>query len=197
MSAPLIVAASTSLDGVMQAPADPDEDRSLGFDLGGWMLPHVDAGVDDAMAATFADAGSMLLGRRTYDVLAAFWPTHPDEPGADGLNAMRKYVTTRSGLTAEWQNTEVLQGDAAQTVADLKQREDAPIVVQGSSELVATLFDAHLVDELHTFTFPVLLGSGKRLLAGPPPSELTLLRSSVSPSGVVSSAYRVGRDLRS
>lgn len=191
MSARLVVAASTSLDGVMQSPAAPDEDRDGGFERGGWMVPFVDAGVDDAMAETFAGAGSMLLGRRTYDILAGFWPTHPDEPGAEHLNAMRKYVATRAGVTARWQNTEVLHGDATQTVAALKERETATIVVQGSSDLVRALAEARLVDELHVFVFPVVLGTGKRLFAGPATADLRLLRSSTSPSGVVSSAYAV------
>lgn len=196
MSARLVVAASTSLDGVMQSPASPDEDRDGGFERGGWMLPFVDEGVDEAMARTFADAGSMLLGRRTYGILAAFWPTHPDEPGAEQLNAMRKYVATRAGLTADWQNTEVLHGDAALTVADLKERESSTIVVQGSSELVPVLLDAGLVDELHVFVFPVVLGSGKRLFSGQTAADLRLLRSSTSPSGVVSAAYAVAAALR-
>jgi dihydrofolate reductase len=193
MAARLIVAASTSLDGVMQAPAAPDEDLDGGFDRGGWMLPHVDAGVDEAMAATFAEAGSMLLGRRTYDILAAFWPSHPDEDGAEHLNSMRKYVVTRRGLDATWENSEVLRGDAAETVAELKRREESPIVVQGSSALVATLAEAGLVDEYHVFTFPVILGAGKRLFVAPPSTGLRLLRSTTSPSGVVCSAYTVER----
>ena len=191
MAAHLIVAASTSLDGVMQAPAAADEDLDGGFRHGGWMLPHVDAGVDEAMAATFADVGSMLLGRRTYDILAAFWPSHPEEDGAEHLNAMRKYVVTRRGLRATWENTEVLHGDAAETVAALKRREDSPIVVQGSSALVGSLAEAGLVDEYHVFTFPVLLGAGKRLFDAPPFAALRLLRSTTSPSGVVSTAYAV------
>lgn len=193
MSARLIVAASISVDGVMQAPAAADEDLDGGFRHGGWMLPYVDAGVDEAMAATFADAGSMLLGRRTYDILAAFWPSHPEEDGAEHLNAMRKYVATRRGFDATWENTDVLRGEAADTVAELKLREESPIVVQGSSALLATLADAGLVDEYHVFTFPVLLGAGKRLFDAPPFRGLRLLRSTASPSGVVSSAYAVDR----
>ena len=191
MSARLVIAASTSLDGVMQSPAAPDEDRDGGFELGGWMLPFVDSGVDEAVAATFEGAGSMLLGRRTYDILAAFWPTHPDEPGAEHLNAMRKYVTTRDGMSADWSNTEVLRGEATDTVGALKERESSTIVVQGSSQLVGALIDARLVDEVHLFSFPVILGSGKRLLTGSRAADLRLLRSSASQSGVVCSAYAV------
>ncbi|PUA80262.1 dihydrofolate reductase family protein [Nocardioides currus] len=191
MGVRLVVAASTSLDGVMQAPASPDEDRDGDFRYGGWMLPYVDAGVDEAMAATFAGAGSMLLGRRTHDILAAFWPTHPEEPGAEHLNALRKYVVTRRGITTDWHNTEVLHGDAALTVEDLKARETSTIVVQGSTELIRTLAEARLVDEVHLFVFPVVLGAGKRFMAGPPAVGLRLLRSSTSQSGVVSSAYAV------
>lgn len=193
VGARLVVAVSTSLDGVMQAPAGADEDTDDDFGHGGWMLPHVDAGVDEAMAATFADAGSMLLGRRTHDILAAFWPTHPDEPGADHLNAMRKYVTTRRGLTTDWHNTVVLHGDAALTVEELKSRETSTIVVQGSSELIRSLAEARLVDEIHVFVFPVVLGDGKRLVTGPPAVDLRLLRCTTSESGVVCSAYAVER----
>jgi dihydrofolate reductase len=196
--AKLIVSASISLDGVVQSPAQADEDRDGGFDQGGWILPFGDPGLDAAMAEPFSTAGSMLLGRRTYDILSAFWPSHPDEDGADHLNAMRKYVTTRHGVDADWHNTEVLVGDAASTVADLKARESRPILVQGSSDLHRTLAGAGLVDEYHLFVYPVILGGGKRLFAsgmpasGPGLIRLRLLESTATGSGVVCSTYAVG-----
>jgi dihydrofolate reductase len=192
MTAPLIVSASLSLDGVIQSPFRPDEDTAGGFDRGGWMLPYADAALDTAMAESFAGAGSMLLGRRSYDILSAFWPENPDEDGAEQLNAMRKYVATRTAFEAAWQNTEVLAGDAATTVAALKDRERQPVLVQGSSDLLRTLEAAGLVDEYHLFVVPVVLGGGKPLFHdGAKPGGLRLLRSTTTGSGVICAAYAV------
>jgi dihydrofolate reductase len=132
----------------------------------------------------------MLLGRRSYDILAAHWPKVPDEEGGAKINSMPKYVTTRTPMTAEWRNTEVLVGEAAQTVAELKQRTDGMILVQGSSDLLRTLQQAELVDEYHLLVFPVVLGQGKRLFAeGTVPAGLKLTGSSTTDAGVVYITY--------
>ncbi|MFI0355451.1 dihydrofolate reductase family protein [Actinomadura sp. 9N407] len=190
MASKLVVSTFVSLDGVMQAPGGPGEDDSNGFPYGGWLAPHADEGFGRIMGEVFGRADGMLLGRRSYDILAAHWPGVPDEEGGAQINSMPKYVATRSPMNAEWRNTEVLVGEAAQTVADLKKRTDGVILVQGSSDLIRTLQEADLVDEYHLLVFPLILGQGKRLFAeGTVPAGLKLTGSSVTDAGVVYMAY--------
>jgi dihydrofolate reductase len=190
MASRLIVSAFLTLDGVMQAPGGPGEDDSHGFPYGGWLPPHVDEGFGRIMGEQFDRADGMLLGRRSYDILSAHWPNVPDEEGAAQINGMAKYVTTRTPLIAEWRNTEVLVGEAAETVADLKKRTDGEILVQGSSDLIRTLQRAELVDEYRLLVFPVVLGQGKRLFAeGTTPAGLKLTGSTTTDSGIVYVTY--------
>ncbi|WP_433337733.1 dihydrofolate reductase family protein [Spirillospora sp. CA-294931] len=191
----LLVGTFVSLDGVMQGPGGPGEDDSGGFPHGGWLAPHLDEGFGRVMTALFDRADAMLLGRRSYDILAAHWPNVPDEEGGAEINAMRKYVTTRTPMDAGWNNTRVLVGEAAQTLADLKKNTDEVILVQGSSDLLRTLQDAELVDEYHLLIFPVVLGEGKRLFAeGAAPAGLELSESTTTENGIIYAAYkRVGR----
>jgi dihydrofolate reductase len=190
MTSKLLVGTFVSLDGVMQAPGGPGEDDDNGFPHGGWLAPHVDEGFGEVMGALLERADSMLLGRRSYDILAAYWPNAPEAEGAEQLNNMQKYVTTRTPMTADWQNTEVLVGDAAETLADLKKNSDQVILVQGSSDLIRTLQKAELVDEYHLLVFPVVLGEGKRLFAGgTKPAGLKLTESRSTENGIVYMAY--------
>ena len=190
MTSRLVVSTFLSLDGVMQAPGGPGEDDSGGFPHGGWLAPHVDEGFNAIMGEQFDRADGMLIGRRTYDIMAAFWPDVPDDEGGAKINSMPKYVTTRTSMNAEWANTEVLVGEAAQTVATLKNRTDGEILVQGSSDLNRTLQQAEVVDEYRLLVFPVVLGQGKRLFAdGTVPAGLKLTGSKTTDSGIVYSAY--------
>lgn len=190
MASKLVVGTFLSLDGVMQGPGGPGEDDSNGFQFGGWLAPHVDQGFGEVMGAVFERADGMLLGRRSYDILSSHWPNVPDEEGGAKINGMAKYVTTRTPMTAEWRNTEVLVGDAAETVADLKRRTDGVILVQGSSDLLRTLQKAELIDEYHLLVFPVVLGEGKRLFAeGTAPAGLKLTTSRSTENGIVYMAY--------
>ncbi|MQY05832.1 dihydrofolate reductase family protein [Actinomadura macrotermitis] len=192
----LVVSTFLTLDGVMQGPGGPGEDDSNGFRHGGWLVPHVDEEFGQIMADQLTAATGMLLGRRSYDILSAHWPNVPDEEGGALINGMAKYVATRSPLTPAWNNTEVLVGDAAQTVADLKKCTDGELLVQGSSDLIATLQRADLIDEYRLLTFPVVLGEGKRLFAaGAAPANLRLTAVSSTPAGVVYSVYRRTGDL--
>jgi dihydrofolate reductase len=195
MAGRLIVSTFVSLDGVMQGPGGPGEDDSNGFVHGGWLAPHVDEGFNDVMGNVFDRADAMLLGRRSYEILSSYWPNLEGDPSADQINGMRKYVATRTPMDAAWRNTQVLVGEAAQTVAELKQRTDGEILVQGSSDLIRTLQEAELVDEYHLLVFPVVLGQGKRLFAeGTTPAGLRLTGSSTTGAGVVYVAYeRVGK----
>jgi dihydrofolate reductase len=186
----LVVATFVSLDGVMQAPGGPTEDDDNGFPHGGWLPAHVDEGFGHVMGGVFEKADALLLGRRSYEILASHWPEAPEEEGAEMLNSMPKYVTTRHAMTAAWQNTTVLVGEAAETVAELKASSTGRILVQGSSDLIRTLQQAELVDEYHLLVFPVVLGEGKRLFAeGTTPAGLKLTTSSTTDAGVVYAAY--------
>lgn len=182
----LIVAAFISLDGVIQAPGGPEEDPTSGFAHGGWVAPHWDEVVDAAMAGVFDGSIDLLLGRKTYDIFAAHWPRVTDDPFADSLNAMTKYVATRSPHPLEWSNSHAIGPDAARAVADLKAQNGRDLLTQGSSDLIQSLLAADLVDVLKLLTFPVVLGSGKRLFGdGAAAHELKLIDSRISPSGVI------------
>lgn len=190
MAGKLVVGTFLSLDGIMQGPGGPGEDDSNGFPHGGWLPPHVDEGFNQIMGDMLDRADGMLLGRRSYDILSSFWPDVPDEEGGAKINSMPKYVTTRSPMTATWRNTEVLVGEAAKTVAELKQRTDGEILVQGSSDLLRSLQQAELVDEYRLLIFPVVLGEGKRLFAeGATPAGLKLTASTITDAGVAFLTY--------
>jgi dihydrofolate reductase len=150
----------------------------------------VDEGFGRIVDEVFDRADALLLGRRTYEIFSSYWP-NVKEPFADQINSMPKYVATRTPMDAEWQNTRVLVGDAARTVADLKESTDGEILVQGSSDLIRTLQKAELIDEYRLLVFPVVLGQGKRLFAeGTTPAGLKLTGSTTTGAGVVSVAYQ-------
>jgi dihydrofolate reductase len=182
-----------SVDGVMQAPGAPDEDRSGGFDRGGWVVPYFDAVVDQAVGAQFERPYELLLGRLTYDIFAAHWPRAEDGPDAAlarQFNATTKYVATRSTAPLAWRGSIALR-DPVADVGRLKQEDGPDLLIQGSGVLVRSLLAAGLVDELTLLTFPVLLGPGKRLFDGEAmPSALTLVGSATSPSGVAIATWR-------
>ena len=161
----LIVAVMVSLDGVIQAPGGPDEDTSGGFAHGGWVWPYADE--DEAMDGLFAQPFSLLLGRRTYDIFAGYWPQVPsDAPHggiADAFNGATKYVATHHPDTLAWQHSHALGADVVSAVRALKHREGPDLVTQGSSHLLHQLLASDVVDELRLLTYPVLLGRGKRL----------------------------------
>jgi dihydrofolate reductase len=185
-----------SLDGVMQAPGGPQEDPTGDFTLGGWNVPFWDDVMGQVMGAAFGTPDDLLLGRRTYEIFAAHWPHVTDDPVADALNRMTKYVASRTLDQVTWQGSVLLRGDAGDAVAALK-REDGPnLQVQGSAGLLQTLLARDLVDELSIWTFPVLLGSGKRLFGdGTRPAGLRLLSSQTSTTGVVISTYERAGDV--
>jgi dihydrofolate reductase len=182
-----------SLDGVIQAPGMPDEDRSGDFPHGGWLVPYADADMGRIVTDVFAKTDAFLLGRKTYEIFAAHWPrvTDPDDPVATALNRLPKYVVSRTLAKAEWNNSTVIRGDIPKQVAELKRRHEREILIQGSSELLQTLLANNLVDEYRLLLFPVVLGSGKRLFgSGAVPSALTLLDTRATSTGVVVNTYR-------
>ncbi len=188
----LVVGTSVTLDGVMQAPGGPDEDRDGGFEHGGWLVPHFDEEMGRVAIEQTQRAAALLLGRRTYEIFAAHWPRIPDDdPIAAKLNAMPKYVASRTLDAVDWTNSTLIEGDVAEAVADLKARTDGEIQVTGSGDLVQTLLANDLVDEMTLWVFPVLLGTGKRLFAeGTRPLGLELTGTTTSSTGVAIQAYR-------
>ena len=192
----LSVQTFVSLDGVMQAPGGPDEDRSGGFEHGGWVFPHWDETVDGVMSDLTAQPFEMLLGRRTYDIFAAYWPHQPDEIGSV-FNKARKYVVTRTLEHADWHNTVILR-DVARDVAALKRQDGPELRVIGSGDLIQSLLSHDLVDELSVWTFPVLLGGGKRLFGSGTRAAGLALSSEViaSPAGVVIATYQRAGEVR-
>jgi dihydrofolate reductase len=188
----IIVSEFLTLDGVMQAPGNADEDRSGGFEHGGWQPPYFDDVFGATMMDAFAATGGLLLGRRTYDTFAAFWPGQPaDDPLAATMNGLRKYVvstTLREPLT--WQNSTLIGGDVAAEVATIKAGPGKEIQVIGSGELVQTLIRHDLVDEYRLMIHPILLGSGKRLFReGSSPTLLRLVDSKTTGTGVLILTY--------
>jgi dihydrofolate reductase len=186
----LIVSTFLTLDGVMQAPGGPGEDDSGGFTHGGWSVRYWDEHMGQVMGAAMSAPFDLVLGRRTYDIFAAYWPHAPEEAGAKPLNDATKYVASRSRPTLEWAGSVLIEGDAAEGVAALKEGDGPELQVHGSGNLVQTLLRHHLVDEFRLWVFPVVLGSGKRLFAdGTVPTGLSLVDSTVSTTGVVIGTY--------
>jgi dihydrofolate reductase len=192
----LVVGTFLTLDGVMQAPGGPDEDRDGGFEHGGWSAPHFDEGMGEVIGGWIDQADALLLGRRTYEIFAAYWPhVSGDDPTAAKLNSVPKYVASRTLESADWNNSTVLEGDVAQEVAELKDRIDGEIQVSGSSDLIQTLIEHDLVDEYRLSIFPVVLGTGKRLFGdGTMPGGLRLVDAKTSTTGVAMNTYERAGD---
>jgi dihydrofolate reductase len=187
-----------TLDGVMQAPGGPDEDRSGGFEHGGWSFPFADEDFGRLVTGWFAQADAFLLGRRTYEIFAAFWPLVADaaDPVASPLNALPKYVASRTLETVSWQGAALLEGDVAEEVARLKDLPGRELQVHGSGDLLQTLMRHDLVDEYRLFVYPVVVGSGRRLFGdGALPRSLRLVETTTTSTGVVVSSYERGGPL--
>jgi dihydrofolate reductase len=185
----LIVGMMTSLDGVVQAPGGPEEDPTGGFKFGGWVFPHWDEAGGQAWREPFARPFDLLLGRKTYEIFAAYWPYQEGEI-ADPFNAATKYVATSSVEPLAWESSVRLEGDVLGAVARLKDGDGPDLLTQGSAMLVRSLLAAGLVDELFLSVFPVLLGKGKRWFGeGSKPGEWTMVDSLTSATGVVIARY--------
>lgn len=194
----LIVAEFITLDGVIQAPGAPDEDPSGGFRFGGWVAPYDDDAIDRAVHDLFAQPFELLLGRRTYDIWAAYWPNVPaGHPIADRFNRVRKHVATHRPDTLEWENSHALRGEPADAVRALQREGDVNFLTYGSGELVRQLLIAGLVDELRLMVFPIVLGRGKRLFGEDAlASAFTLDQSERTPGGVLITRYLRAGEVR-
>jgi dihydrofolate reductase len=182
-----------SVDGVYQGPGGPDEDRSGGFDRGGWLVPHFDEATGQFMNEVFEKVDAFLLGRRTYEIFAASWPkvTDPEDPVASRLNTLPKYVVSTTLDSADWQNSTIVDGDITAEVKRLKEQPGRELQVHGSGALARTLLENDLVDELRLVVFPVIVGAGRRLFPDTGVATgLRLVDSRTTDSGVAIHVYQ-------
>jgi dihydrofolate reductase len=193
----LHVGTFVTLDGVMQAPGGPDEDRDSGFEHGGWSFHYWDDAMGERITESTLRADALLLGRRTYEIFAAHWPRiGSDDPVAAKLNSVPKYVASRTLAEVTWNNSQLLEGDAAAAVSKLKDELDGEIQVTGSATLLQTLIQAGLVDGYELWVFPLVLGKGKRLFGeGTMPGALKLVDSQTSSTGVAIQTYERAGDV--
>ncbi len=185
----IIVLTFVTLDGVMQAPGGPGEDDSGNFNYGGWTVPYFDDSLGEVMNEQMSHPFDLLLGRKTFEVFAAYWPQHEDE-GA-GINKATKYVASNTLTTHEWEKSVFLSDEVVKEIEGLKQEDGPDLQVHGSSNFVQTLLEHDLVDEFWLKIFPVTLGAGKRLFdKGTIPASYKLVESKSLPSGVIIANFR-------
>ncbi|HSM93265.1 MAG TPA: dihydrofolate reductase family protein [Anaeromyxobacteraceae bacterium] len=190
----IVVNAFLTLDGVMQAPGGPDEDREGGFPHGGWQAPYADDAVFGKVTEGFSDADGFLLGRKTYDIFASYWPkvTDPNDPIAAALNSRPKYVVSRSLERVAWNNSSLIKGDVVAALRTLRAQPGRTVQTWGSTELLQTLMTNDLIDEYRLFVFPVVLGAGKRLF-GSGTVPMALRRMEPVTTGESATYYRLER----
>jgi dihydrofolate reductase len=186
----LIVSTFLTLDGVMQAPGGPEEDPSGGFALGGWSVNYWDEEMGQIMGKAMSTPFDLVLGRKTYEIFAAHWPHVTDDPGAKPLNEAAKYVASRTLRSLDWSNSFLIEGEVGEGISALKQQDGPELQVHGSANLIQTLLRHNLVDEYRLWTFPLVVGPGKRLFSdGTIPAGLRLVDSKVSTTGVLIATY--------
>ncbi len=185
----LVVLTFVTLDGVMQAPGGPNEDTSGGFRFGGWTVPFWDDFLSGVMADQMAEPFDLLLGRKTYEIFAGYWP-NSKEPGADKFNSAKKYVVSTTLTKLEWKNSSVLSGDVVRQIRMLKEQDGPELHVHGSANLLQTLLQYGLVDELRLKIFPLTLGMGKRLFGdGTVSASFKLVECRASSKGVIVATF--------
>jgi len=194
----LVVTTFMTLDGVMQAPGGPEEDPDGGFEHGGWSVGYWDERMGELALEIHLAAGGVLFGRRTYEILGSYWPrVGDDDPMAAKLNAVPKYVASRTLDTFEWANSSLLDGDVPDAVGRLKAEDGDPLLVIGSSGLIQTLIQHDLVDTFKVWTFPVVLGEGKRLFGdGAIPAGLELNDIQTSTTSVTVATYERAGEIK-
>jgi dihydrofolate reductase len=187
----LVINTQMSLDGVMQGPGGSEEDTSGGFQQGGWAMPYFDESMVEASSLGMVSAGGLVLGRRTYDIFAAYWPHQGDDaPFASFLNKVPKYVASRTlQEPLEWANSHLIRGDVSEEVRKLKEESAEDLVVLGSGELAQTLMEHDLIDRFDLWIVPIVLGGGKRLFGEGSSLRLTLVDEKRSGTGVLMTRY--------
>ncbi len=189
----IIVLSFVTLDGVMQAPGGPEEDTSGNFKHGGWVPGYWDGVIEKVMAEQMGNPYDLLLGRKTFEIFAAYWPKAKDDPFADKLNKARKYVVSTTLRRLDWNNSVLVNGNIPEEIRKLKRQDGPELQVHGSSNLMQTLLKHDLVDEFRLKIFPVTIGHGKRLFGNDTiPASFKLLQSKTSTTGVIIATY--GRD---
>lgn len=191
----IIVLSFITLDGVMQAPGGPQEDTDDGFKYGGWVVPHFDEQGGQIMHEQMTKPLDLLLGRRTYEIFASYWPTHESE--WPGINSATKYVVSSTRTNSLWDNTVFIKDNVVEAIQRLKQQDGPDLQVHGSGNLIQTLLAHDLVDEFWLKIFPVTLGTGKRLFdKGTIPASYTLIESKSTPSGVIIATLKRAGDVK-
>lgn len=186
----IVVLSFISMDGVMQAPGGPEEDTSGDFKYGGWTVPYWDESSGDVMTKQMSMPFDLLLGRKTYDIFASYWPKQ-EGAIADPFNKTTKYVVSDSSPELEWENSVLVEGDVVANLKDLKEQDGPMLQVHGSGNMIQTLLRADLVDELWLKIFPVTLGKGKRLFAeGTIPAAFEITSSQITEKGVIIANYK-------
>jgi len=193
----LVTTTFVTLDGIMQAPGGPGEDDTGGFKSGGWSANYWDDLMSQVMGEIFAKNPDILLGRKTYDIFAGYWPFHRDELGASNLNNAQKYVVSRTLDRVNWENSTLIKGDVVKEITRLKGLEGPEMQVHGSSNHIQTLLKHNLIDEMHLWIFPVAVGNGKRFFGeGTIPSGFKLLESRTASTGVIIATYANSGELK-
>ncbi len=191
----IIVLEFITLDGVIQAPGGPKEDTSGGFKYGGWIVPYSDEFLGKVMGEQMKQPFNLLLGRKTFEIFASYWPHHASD--WSGINEAAKYVVSNTLTKHDWKNSIFIKGDVVEEIKKLKMQDGPDLKVWGSSKLIQMLLQHDLVDELWLKTFPITLGSGKRLFAeGTIPAAFKLTDIKVSPSGVIFANYKRAGDVK-
>ncbi len=186
------------MDGVMQAPGGPEEDASENFAYGGWQAYLGDEVTEKVINTYFTEPFELLLGRITYDIFASYWPNHPEiENVATPFNATRKYVVSHTQIALPWNNSHLITGDVIEEIKKLKATDGPDLFIWGSGNLIQSLLAHDLIDKMHILTYPVTIGSGKKLFAnGTKPKVFKVTDSTISPSGVIIATYEPAGELR-
>jgi dihydrofolate reductase len=186
----IIVSTFVTMDGVLQAPGGPYEDPGNNFKWGGWSVHYWDDLMNQTMGESMSQPFDLLLGRRTYEIFAAYWPYQKGDPTAEKFNSIQKYVVAGHPVELSWQNSTLLTGDVPAELKKLKEQDGPDLFVNGSGKLVQTLLQNNLVDVLHTWVFPVTIGTGKKLFAeGTQPAQWKLTDVRIASTGVIMASY--------
>jgi len=192
----IIVVTFSTMDGVLQAPGGPDEDPTGGFKWGGWQFGYPDEVTNSWLTKIFSNPFDLLLGRRTYEIFAAYWP-YQNDPIAEKFNRINKYVVGTTPVDISWKNSILINKDVVNELKKLKQQDGPDLLVHGSSRLIQTLLANHLIDVLHVWTYPITLGKGKKLFQeGTAAQEWKMTESAISTTGIIFARYEPGGEVK-